>query len=617
MRNMLISILTCSLLFITSSCDKANGGDSTGGQSLKGEQKTLTFTPFMELNQSTDAINSHEEDYSRSALKMMYNTLQEHGSSEGFQYPRYPRIRRMSDGTYIQMWQTPATSDLGTNNGKDVYYALSTDLKTWTAPAKLFASRSVTTTNGSDTRHYSNGNGIVLSNGDFLAVAAFRAPKTYNYINSKSDQGLVIRRSTDCGKTWTNEQTIYNGPCWEAHLLEPNPGELHCYFAESRPWISGSHSGTSLVVSNDAGATWSPSVGNEPYRVMRKKWWSDLNQTYFYTDQMAVGVILNGTKQMAFATECVASRDLSNKQTYFISVVYSPEDGQWKHLTGDDEAECERIDNFLSGGGPYLVQFPSGETVVSYSNSKDSKMHYTMGDAKARNFSGDYISLPHKGSWGGMEVDSPHSVIFCRTSTEASVTGSDRSTLMLARFALNHSIKATSRVAEMDADNKEWQNTDDALFLGSESPIEATLRCSQDSENIYFLVEVQDDNLSDSDNVTIMLSPELENGRLASKARRIKVGCNGLKNTDQYSGGWRSMEFGVTAKAAYDGTIGNNSDKDNGYLVEIKVPRKAVEITDGRLLLNFALFDSTGAFEDAVSGTAATDTKKWIAIKNL
>ena len=145
MRNMLISILTCSLLFITSSCDKANGGDSTGGQSLKGEQKTLTFTPFMELNQSTDAINSHEEDYSRSALKMMYNTLQEHGSSEGFQYPRYPRIRRMSDGTYIQMWQTPDKSDLGTNNGKDIYYALSTDLKTWTAPAKLFASRSVTT----------------------------------------------------------------------------------------------------------------------------------------------------------------------------------------------------------------------------------------------------------------------------------------------------------------------------------------------------------------------------------------------------------------------------------------------------------------------------------------
>ena len=613
---MLISIITCSLILIASACDKDNVG-GTGGQSLKGEQKTLTFTPFMELNQTADEINSHEDDYSRSALKMMYNTLQEHGASEGYQYPRYPRIRRMSDGTYIQMWQTPANTDLSTNNGKDVYYALSSDLKTWTTPAKLFASRSVTTTKGSDTRHYTNGNGIVLSNGDFLAVAAFRAPKTYNYINSKTDQGLVIRRSKDCGKTWTNEQTIYNGPCWEAHLMEPDPGVLHCYFAESRPWISGSHSGTSLVVSNDGGNTWSPAVGNEPYRVMRKKWWSDLNQTYFYTDQMAVGVILNGTNQMAFATECVASRDLSNKQTYFISVVYSPENGQWKHLTGDEVADCERLDNFLSGGGPYLVQFPSGETVVAYSNSKDSKMHYTMGDARARNFSGDYISLPHKGSWGGMEVDSPHSAIFCRTSTEASVTGSDRSTLMLARFALNHSIRATARGAELDADNKEWQKTDDALFLGSESPIEATLRCSQDSENIYFLIEVQDDNLSDSDNVTIMLSPELENGRLASKARRIKVGCNGLKNTDQYSGGWRSMDLGVTAKAAYDGTIGNNSDKDNGYLVEVKVPRSAVEITGGRLLMNFALFDSAGAFEDAVSGTAATDTKKWIAINNL
>ena len=77
------------------------------------------------------------------------------------------------------------------------------------------------------------------------------------------------------------------------------------------------------------------------------------------------------------------------------------------------------------------------------------------------------------------------------------------------------------------------------------------------------------------------------------------------------------MDFGVVAKAAYDGTIGDNSDKDNGYLVEVKVPRSAVEITNGRLLVNFALFDSTGAFEDAVSGTAATDTKKWVAIKCL
>ena len=616
MKHFVISSVLFSLIFACSACDKANAGEE-GGQVVKGEQKTLAFTPFMELNQTADNLNSHEEDYSRSALKMMYNTLQEHGASEGYQYPRYPRIRRMSDGTYIQMWQTPDKSDLGTNNGKDVYYVLSSDLKTWTTPEKLFASRTVSTTTGSDTRHYTNGNGIVLSNGDFLAVAAFRTPKTYNYINSKIDQGIVIRRSKDCGKSWTNEQTIYNGPCWEAHLMEVNPGEIHCYFAESRPWISGSHSGTSLVVSNDGGATWSPSVGNEPYRVMRKKWWSDLNQTYFYTDQMAVGVILNGTKQMAFATECVASRDLSNKQTYFISVVYSPEDGQWKHLTGDEEADCERLDNFLSGGGPYLVQFPSGETVVAYSNSKDSKMHYTMGDAKARNFSGDYISLPHKGSWGGMEVDTPHSVLFCRTSTEASVTGSDRSTLMLARFALNHSIRATTRNTELDADNKEWQKTDDALFLGSESPIEATLRCSQDSENIYFLVEVQDDNLSNSDNVAIMLSPEVENNKLTAKAIRIKVGCNGLKNTDIYSGGWRSKEFGVKVRAAYDGTPGNTSDKDNGYLVEVAVPRSAIEITNGRLLCNFALFDSAGAFEDAVSGSAATDTKKWVAINGL
>ena len=135
MKKILLTGVLFSLVLACSACKKDNIGEGNSTV-VKGEQKTLTFTPFMELNQASDDLNSHEEDYSRSALKMMYNTLQEHGSSEGYQYPRYPRIRRMSDGTYIQMWQTPATTDLSTNNGKDVYYALSADLKTWTTPAK-------------------------------------------------------------------------------------------------------------------------------------------------------------------------------------------------------------------------------------------------------------------------------------------------------------------------------------------------------------------------------------------------------------------------------------------------------------------------------------------------
>lgn len=605
----LLSLLCCN-------CTK-KGGVEPENRNSTGEQKVLSLSSFMDLNQAEDGLNSHESDWSRSSLKMMYNTLQKHGASEGFQWPRYPRIRKLSDGSYILIYQTPAATDLSTNNGKDVYYTLSPDLVNWSVPTKLFASHTVNTSVGTDTRHYSNGNGIVLSNGDFLAVAEFRAPTTYKYINSKSDHGLVIKRSKDCGKTWSEEQTIYSGPSWEAHLMEPVENEIHCYFAESRPWISGSHSGTSLVISKDGGKTWTPAPGNEPYRVMRKTWYSEKDDKYFFTDQMPVGIILNGSKRMAFAMEDVASRDLSNRQTYFISIVYSPEDGQWVYLSGDNVADCERLDNFVSGGGPYLVQFPSGETVVAFSNTSDNKMHYMMGDAKAANFIGDYISLPDRGSWGGMEVDSPHTVIFCRSSTQDNVTGSDRSSLMLARFALNHSIRSVKRTAVIDADNGEWQNTDDALFLGSESPIEATLRCSHDDENIYFLVEVKDDNLSSSDYITILLSPELENDKLGAKARRIQAGINGLKNSYQYSGGWISKDMGVTVKTAYDGTPGDNSDKDNGYLVEIAVPRSSVEINDGRLLLNFALFDMAGSFEDSVSGTGATDTKGWVAITNL
>ena len=146
--------------------------------------------------------------------------------------------------------------------------------------------------------------------------------------------------------------------------MELEEGVIHCYFAESRPWISGSHSGTSLVISDDGGSSWSPAVGSEPYRVMRKKWYSEKDDTYFYTDQMAVGIKLNGTSQLAFAVECVDSRNTSNQETLSSSVVYSPENGQWNYLQGDEEASCRRQDQLGSGGAPYLVQFHSAPAAL-------------------------------------------------------------------------------------------------------------------------------------------------------------------------------------------------------------------------------------------------------------
>lgn len=582
-------------------------------------KKPLTITPFMELNQAAGELNSHADGYERSSLKMMYNTFQTKGQDDGYRYPHYARIRKMADGSYIQMWQTPSDEDVnaGSKNGKDVYYSLSNDFMTWTVPTELFKSKYVYyDIFNRDTRHYSNGNGIVLSNGDFLAVACFRAPEIYNNEEYTSYQGLAIKRSTDCGKSWSTEQIIYNGPCWEPHLMEVEEGVVHCYFAESRPWISGSHSGTSLIISEDGGSSWTPAAGNEPYRVMRKKWYSEKDDAYFYTDQMAVGIKLNGTSQLAFAVECVDSRNMSNQEILSSSVVYSPENGQWNYLQGDEEAACSRQDKLGSGGAPYLVQFHSGETIFAYSAASDYKMYYKVGDDKASDFtSKSRLLLPYKGSWGGLEIESSHTVLACRYSSDNDVPALSR-----ARFALNHNMTASAGMHVADADNSDWKDTDDALYLGSISNTEGTFRCAQDSKNIYFLVEVSEEYMRSDDYVTVTMSQDDLSGNVKSGARRIKAGPLGLVSAQKYSGGaWMDSEMGATVACAYDGTL-DSSGQDNGYLVEIAVSKTSFDADEGRILVNFTMSsnDASGSRvgEDAIS-TSDKLTSGWIEVNGL
>ena len=583
------------------------------------EKKSLSLTPFMDLNQSAGTLNSHADGYERSSLKMMYSTLQTMGKDDGYRYPHYARIRKMADGSYIQMWQTPSDEDVnaGSKNGKDVYYSLSNDFMTWTVPTELFKSKYVYyDIFNRDTRHYSNGNGIVLSNGDFLAVACFRAPEIYNNEEYTSYQGLAIKRSTDCGKSWSTEQIIYNGPCWEPHLMEVEEGVIHCYFAESRPWISGSHSGTSLIISEDGGSSWTPAAGNEPYRVMRKKWYSEKDDAYFYTDQMAVGIKLNGTSQLAFAVECVDSRNMSNQETLSSSVVYSPENGQWNYLQGDEEAACSRQDKLGSGGAPYLVQFHSGETIFAYSAASDYKMYYKVGDDKASDFtSKSRLLLPYKGSWGGLEIETSHTVLACRYSSDNDVPALSR-----ARFALNHNMTASAGMHVADADNSDWKDTDDALYLGSISNTEGTFRCAQDSKNIYFLVEVSEEYMRSDDYVTVTMSQDDLSGNVKSGARRIKAGPLGLVSAQKYSGGaWMDSEMGATVACAYDGTL-DSSGQDNGYLVEIAVSKTSFDADEGRILVNFTMSsnDASGSRvgEDAIS-TSDKQTSGWIEVNGL
>ena len=318
---------------------------------------------------------------------------------------------------------------------------------------------------------------------------------------------------------------------------------------------------------------------------------------------------LNNSNKLAAALESAVSC-VNGSTSYAISFAYSDDKGQWGHLEGDETGPADRQSNLFDGAAPFLVQFPSGETLVSYGLS--SRMNMRLGDAEARTFGEPFAALPGRGSWGCLELNGNHEVIAAMRNSEKP----GDITIALARFELNHRITATRRTISVDGGNAEWAATDDALFVGEKSQAQATLRCSCDDRNVYFLVEVLDEAISRDDYVNILLSPANEGDRLTSAARRIKVSHSGLKSTDIYAGGWRETDMGVTVQAAYDGTISDNSDTDNGYLVEVAVPRSQLDLASGEILVNLVLFDSQGG-EDAICPTSSRSIATWIPVAGL
>lgn len=571
----------------------------------------LKLTPFEELNQGDAPLNSHKGSYDRSSVKLMHSTFNLlPADTVSLKWPSYPRVRVLPDGSYILFWQEGLKA--GDGNGRHTRYAKSDDLVNWQHQGYLWECENVVNGLGNeDIRVYTNANGLVLSTGELMVCSSFRTVYTYNKPEYKSEQGLKVKFSKDGGLTWYGEQTIYHGPNWEAHLMETRDGEIQVYFSESRPWTSWSHSGTSLVYSRDGGKTWQPELGEKPLRVMRKNWWCEDLGRNLLTDQMPVGIRLNGTDQMAFAMETVTGR-VKNKQSFSTSIVFSPEDGKWIPIEDEETSDSPtyRLDNVDDNGnasGPYLVQFHSGETVLLLTTR--GKIYTKVGDERAHNWSetSPRPIFPDWAGWPGAEMESSHTML----STTVQRPGGGEKTIGVVRLALNHDITATPRRVRINGKTGEWKNTDEALFLGEFSDAYATVRASQDKDNIYLLVEVSDTDMAASDYVALMLA---ETGSLTSDALTINVSADGLLISDK---GGLKVDSIVSARMA-EGTLDEDGDTDKGWAVEIAVPRNIFTIKDSALALNAILYDNASEREDFLSEPLKGGlTTNWKYVKGL
>jgi hypothetical protein len=184
-----------------------------------------------------------------------------------------------------------------------------------------------------------------------------------------------ILTSKDRGSTWEGPLKIVTGRSWEPVIIQLPGGELELFYSSEARWWPDDvleqeiHS----IRSTDNGQTWS---------------WPEV-VAYFpgKRDGMPVPVILQGNKGVIFSIECV---------NHWLSpwIIKRDLGGNWELPdpilnNGPTRWTVSGFSGF--GGAPYLIQLPSGETVLSIHTGgvndwKKSHMEVMIGDNDGRNF---------------------------------------------------------------------------------------------------------------------------------------------------------------------------------------------------------------------------------------
>lgn len=603
-------LISIALMAMVGSCGKDNGPSGNNGGETGGRQQTLTLTDISELNSGTAELNSHAGLTSRSNLNPIAGTyvrLESDVTNET--KPVYPRFTKTAAGDYLMFYHYGNSS---TWAGNECEMLRSPDLISWNNYKKIMSATPFTDCAGqSNKRVYAGPHPLLLPNGDILVVASTRAVS--NYRDRVADNGLAIIRSTDNGYSWSAEELVLVGTNWEPMPVLLPSGRIQIYYTDSKKMSGYSvdvSSGTSYIYSDDNGKTWLPEDRSEHLRAFAQVRLTEGN-TNILTDQMPGVVALNGSNRLAAAMESYIGG--KSDYTVYVSLAYSDENGDWGEPDGDGVLPKDRISKFIEGCAPYMVQFPSGETVMSYNTNTGSIFKMMIGDENGRNFSRDtkvfdQTANTGKGFWGSLYCIDSHRMV-------AGLGGSG-SVMQVGQFYLNHSIAAAKHSVDVDGNNGEWLKSDEALWICSLGDTKATVRAASDADNVYILFEVADKDISKDDYVQAFFADPDKNV-IGSSSVRVKASYLGFKTAGKYAGGWKESEIGAKASSSYDGTPAMNSDEDHGYVVEMSVPKSSLPVKDGKVLANFSLFDIKNGGEDAIVSTAEKSTANWIMISGL
>lgn len=239
--------------------------------------------------------------------------------------------------------------------------------------------------------HATNAELLVLRSGTVLLLYNERPT------DGKSPYAIAVCTSDDGGHTWRNHRRIYlagaefeNG-CWEPAAIELPSGEIQLFFANEAPYRSSAEQQITRLRSLDGGVTWL-----EPQAISFRPG---------HRDGMPVPLPLAGGKQIAVAIEDNGLE--GHFKPAIVSISADVERGSLPVCADDSRRQSALADPLPSrvyAGAPYVVQLPSGETVLSVQSTegrgvphdhRNSRMVVYVGDRTAHHFTAR--SVPFQG----------------------------------------------------------------------------------------------------------------------------------------------------------------------------------------------------------------------------
>ncbi|WP_407425844.1 sialidase family protein [Arcticibacter sp.] len=408
----------------------------------------------------------------------------------------YPRFARLHDSSIIVIYETSRGS---------IHLKRSSDEGgTWTAPTEVFSQFVYTSLEGKSVIvNTANPELKQLKNGDLIIACNYRpsAPEVAPF-------SIVIRRSTDNGKTWLPPQSLYSAAprfidgCWEPAFLQLPNGELQVYFANENPYQRSDEQEISMISSNDNGITWTKKIKTISFRAGRR-------------DGMPVPVLVGD--------EIVVSIEDNKIGQFKPYTVRTSISDNWREPVlanshSRNYALAEPVSDSVYMGAPYLIQLPNGETLLSYQTNENrahdwelSTMEVAIGNNRARNFRRKTrpfdLPLDKQAKWNSIALWDERTVV----ALSASNVGSD----YIAPWLIKGHMVSDIYLDRSHAENR--------VFVGAKGPANLRAKILETSEGIAIKCIVSNLEQGGESAAVLFFATKRNAYRLESSANGINV----------------------------------------------------------------------------------------------